>query len=214
MNVIYCISGLGADDRLFAHLRFPEETRIVHLPWFTPRKNESIADYAEQMASQIKDENPVMLGVSFGGMMSIEIAKIRSVKKCILISSIKTTSEKPLYFRLAASIRLNKIVPLRPYQWLEPLENYNLGVSNEEEKELARSYRKNIDLVYSNWAIDTVLHWQNNFIPPDLLHIHGTNDHILPGRYIKDAKWIEGGGHMMVMNHAEAISTLINQFLQ
>lgn len=209
---IFCISGLGADERIFSKLDFHQH-RVRHLPWLTPETNEPLPVYTKRMASAIDAIDPVLIGVSFGGMLAVEIAKILKVRKIILVSSIKTKNEKPFYFKAAAALRLNKWIPLRPYKFLEPLENYNLGIQSEEEKKLAAAYRSNIDLRYSNWAINQVLHWDNIKVPENLIHIHGSHDHVFPLKYIKPNFIIEGGGHLMVMNRAPEISGIINNFL-
>lgn len=210
---IYCISGLGADYRLFQNLRLPQEYRLRHLPWISPDKEESIESYAARIAAGIDEEAPVLVGVSFGGMISVEISKQMPVSRVILISSIKSKSEKPLYFRAAATLRLNKILPLKPYGFLEPIQNYNLGIENEEEKALAEEYRRTINLSYTEWAIDRILNWQNETFPDDIIHIHGSSDHIFPVRYVKPTDIIEGAGHMMVMNRAEEISAILDKAL-
>lgn len=210
---IFCISGLGADERIFSNLQLPQHS-VRHLPWLTPEKKETLRDYTKRMASGIDVEEPVLIGVSFGGMIAIEISKMLPVKKIILISSIKTKFEKPFYFKAAAALRLNRIIPLRPYKFLEPIENYNLGIHSKEEKKLAAEYRSNLDIAYSNWALEQVLHWNNTEIPGQLIHIHGSKDHIFPLKYIKPDYVIRGGGHLMVMNRANEISQIIQQFLK
>lgn len=211
---IYCISGLGADHRIFENLVPPEGYRLKHIPWITQQKNESIEHYAARMAAAIRDPEPVLIGVSFGGMVSVEIAKQRPGSQVIMVSSIKTKHEKPFYFRAASLFRLNKILPLRPYRFLEPLENYNLGIKTTDEKKLAREYRKNLDINYSNWAIERIIHWQNEFIPARIVHIHGSKDHIFPIKYVEPGYVIEGGGHLMIHNRAGDISRIISDTLQ
>lgn len=209
---IFCISGLGADERIFSRLNFHQH-RVRHIPWIIPDRKESLNDYVNAMASQIDTDDPVLIGVSFGGMIAIEIAKTRNVKKVVLISSIKTKFEKPFYYKVASTLRLNKFIPLRPYRILEPIENYSLGVTTPEEKVLAAEYRKHLNITYSNWAIDQVLHWHNTAVPPNLVHIHGSNDHVFPLRYVKPDYIIEGGSHLMVLNRADEISPILQKIL-
>jgi pimeloyl-ACP methyl ester carboxylesterase len=93
---IYFVSGLGADERVFRLLKF-EGYQPVHLHWVAPQAGESIADYAQRLSTQIKSDCPIIIGLSFGGMIAVEIGKHISVEKVILISSVKTTSEIPFY---------------------------------------------------------------------------------------------------------------------
>lgn len=209
MKHIYCISGFGADERVFSKLDFGKND-VHFIPWKIPEKHESITSYAEKMQKDIAHVNPVLVGLSFGGMMSIEIAKLIPAEKVILLSSISTLHELPLFMKISGKLHLNRLIPMKPYSILEPLENYNLGVKTTEQKKLTREYRKNLNLQYSNWAIDQVVTWKNEVIPTKLVHIHGTKDHIFPIKYIKNPDYIiRGGGHLLSMNNAEEVSNIL-----
>lgn len=212
MHHVYCISGFGADHRVFKNLDFGNH-EIHFLPWFTPEAKDTLTSYASKMADRIKHENPVLVGLSMGGMVSVEIGKLINVNKTILISTIKTKNEKPFYFKLAATLKLNKLLPATPYPWLEKFENYNLGINSEIDRELVKEYRKNLDPVFSKWALEEILNWQNDKSPENYLHIHGSNDHIFPIKYVTPTHTISGGGHMMIMNKAREINCIIKQFL-
>jgi pimeloyl-ACP methyl ester carboxylesterase len=212
MKHIYCISGFGADERVFSKLDFGDHP-IHFISWITPVKNESIEEYAKRMSEGIQHENPILTGLSFGGIMSIEIAKIIDLHKVILISSVKTFHEIPLWMRLAGKSKLNKFLPLQPYRILEPIENYNLGIENSDELKLVREYRRNIGHQYSDWAIHQILHWKNEWTPADLVHIHGGKDHIFPIKNIKADYVIPDGGHFMIMNRAKKVNRIIATLL-
>ena len=209
MKHIYCISGFGADERVFSKLDFGKND-VHFIPWKIPEKHESISSYAKRMQEDIAHPNPVLVGLSFGGMMSIEIAKLIPAEKVILLSSVSTFHELPLFMKISGKLHLNRLIPMKPYSILEPLENYNLGVQTPEQKKLTREYRKNLNLQYSYWAIDQIVSWKNEEIPTKVIHIHGTNDHIFPIRYIKNPDYIiQGGGHLLSMNNAEEVSNIL-----
>ena len=212
MKHIYCISGFGADERVFSKLDFGDHP-IHFISWLTPVKKESIEQYAKRMGEKIQHDNPILLGLSFGGIMCIEIAKIIKTHKVILISSIKSFREMPLWMRLAAKSKLNKFFPLKSFRIIEPIENYNLGIENRDELKLVREYRRNIGQQYTKWAIHQILHWKNEWQPGDLIHIHGDKDHIFPIKNIKADYIIPGGGHFMIMNRAEKVNGIIKELL-
>lgn len=206
---IYCISGLGADERIFSKLII-KGYRLQHIPWLPPVANESIEAYAARMATYIQEENAVLIGVSFGGMMAIEIAKQRSLRKVIIISSIKSVAELPAWMKAAGRMRLNKMFPLvRPLSLVEGMANKRLGAFTQEEKEIARAYRKTANEAYVKWAVDKIVNWKNTWQPPALLHIHGDADKIFPFHKIKEPVLINGGTHFMVFNRADEISQKI-----
>jgi pimeloyl-ACP methyl ester carboxylesterase len=213
MKHIYCISGFGADDKLFSKFDLHDH-RVHFIHWNIPAGNETIGEYAENLTHQIHHENPVLLGLSFGGMMCIEIAKIIPVQLVILISSIKSFHEMPYWMRLSGKLKLDKIFPMKSFKFFEPLENYNLGIETETEKMLVTAYRNNIDQRYTDWAIDKILNWNNEWKPANLFHIHGDHDRIFPIKKIKADHIVADGGHFMIMNKAELVNAVLNQALQ
>ncbi|MDY7021951.1 MAG: alpha/beta hydrolase, partial [Cyanobacteriota bacterium] len=107
---VYFISGLGADKRVFRRLK-TEGYQPVHIDWIEPEKGESISDYAQRLATQIKSENPILVGLSFGGLIAVEMAKHLNPEKVILISSAKNHTEVPPYFKLFRWFPIHRIFP-------------------------------------------------------------------------------------------------------
>mgnify|MGYP001157886624 CR=1 FL=1 len=213
MKTIYCISGLGADERAFSKLEVKgHELKIIR--WLMPETDEPLQQYAERMRATITEEEPVLMGLSFGGMLCTEIAKQIPVKKIIIISSIKSSSEIPFWMKTAARLRLNKIVPLKSTKLTQPIQNMMLGVETAEEKTLVASLRSEVDLPYTNWAVNQAINWKNDWQHPHLYHIHGDNDHMFPIKNIRPDFTIKNGGHFMIMNKAAEVSNCINSILQ
>ncbi len=209
MKTIYCISGLGADEKAFSRLDITGH-KLVSLPWLVPLKSETIQGYARRMVEKVEDKNPVLMGLSFGGMMCIEMARHMKTDKVILISSIKSATELPLWMRYSGKLKLNRILPMKSYSLFEPIQNIVLGVKDKAEKAMVRKYRREAPQAYVDWAINEVLNWRNTWQPPSLFHIHGDHDRTFPIRYIKPTHLVKGGGHFMIMNKASEISRYIN----
>ena len=213
MKKIYCISGLGADEGAFSRLDI-KGYQLTYIPWLLPEKNESINAYAKRMSVVIIDENPIIMGLSFGGMMAIEIAKLLPVNKIILISSITSMDELPVWMRRVAMFNLNKFFTMRSHKVLEPIQNRLLGVSkNSAEIEMVRNYRKNAPILYTTWAVNEVINWRNDFKHPSIFHIHGDNDKMFPIKKLSPTYVVKGGGHFMIMNKAAEVSDYINSIL-
>lgn len=212
MKTIYCISGLGADERVFKYLDIPGY-EIHFINWVEPERNEDISAYAFRLTSQINDKVPILLGLSFGGMMAIEISKLIPVSLIILISSIKSMNELPRWLKIAGRLNLDRILPLRTTKLSEPLQNYNLGVESPEEKQLAHEYRKTANRKYINWAVNRIVNWKNCNCDAPLYHIHGAKDRIFKIKNIKPNHVIADGGHLMIMNRAAEINSKITEIL-
>jgi pimeloyl-ACP methyl ester carboxylesterase len=207
---IYVLSGLGADERVFKNLIFPKY-EVIYIDWLTPIKKETIQDYARRISKSIDCTDPILLGLSFGGMMAIEIAKLINVRKLILISTAKTKYELPFYYRLVGFLKLNRIVP---NSWLKRhnfLMNWVFGAKSDPEKNMLLKILQETDQNYFSWAIDKVANWENVDTPDNYVHIHGTRDKILPSFFVKNAQLIKGGGHLMVLNKSEVINGFLNE---
>jgi pimeloyl-ACP methyl ester carboxylesterase len=212
MKHLYFFSGLGVDERMFAKL---DLSGLDHtfIQWIGPRENETIESYAKRISSQITETEPVLIGLSFGGMMAIEVSKILPVRKTIIISSIKHRKEIPVWHMLAGKLLLHHLVPTAFLKSPGPFKNWLFGASTKEEKQLMAAVLKDTDPEFLEWAIDKILNWKNQTIPPGLLHIHGTKDKLLPARRLKDYNKIEGGEHLMVYSRPEEIISLIRKHL-
>src|SRR5687768_45663 len=98
MKEVYCISGLGADRRIFKHLHV-DRVNFNFIDWIPPKHGESMQSYARRLSRQLENTEAILLGVSFGGMMAIELSRIFPVSGVVLISSIKTHAELPFWMR-------------------------------------------------------------------------------------------------------------------
>lgn len=213
MKTIYCISGLGADERAFSKLNI-EAYQLKVIQWLQPLPKETIEEYATRMRAEINEENPVLMGLSFGGMLCIEISKQIPVQKIIIISSVKSYQELPLWMKAVGHLKLNKIAPIRSNHKLSlSLQNHFLGITTKEEKEIVAVSRKKHNTSYVQWAVDKVVNWKNNWQHPAIFHIHGDKDRMFPVKRIKPTYTIKNGGHFMIMNRAAEVSVFINQSL-
>lgn len=211
---IYLISGMGADERLFYKLRFPENYIVHHLPWLTPvSASETIEAYAARFVAQIEHPDPILLGVSFGGIMSVEIAKQIPVKKVVLVSSIKHSGEKPAYMRWVRKLRLNNLPDQLIFQPRYPVVKYYNNIETEEDAQLLKSFMSKQHNDYMRWAINVIIRWNSDFTPASLYHIHGTNDRPFPFKYVQPTHTIKGGGHFMVLNRHEQVNAILQEIL-
>ncbi|MDB5273806.1 MAG: hypothetical protein JWO58_2173 [Chitinophagaceae bacterium] len=207
---VYCISGLGADERAFAALHFNRP--VVHVKWLTPFKKESLTSYCKRLIEQIDtSEDFILLGVSFGGMLACEFNKYIHPKHTIIISSAAQASELPWLYKVMGRIRLANWLPtfmLLPPSFVLP---YLFGIKDPAQKLILQNISRDTDLVFLRWAVGEITRWKNTFIPPHLLRIHGDKDKVLPA-LSPDAQVIKGGGHFMIIDRANEISALINKY--
>ena len=106
--------GMSANPLIFKRIKFSDEKYEIHfLKWAKPVLNESIENYSKRLLDFIKHKNPILIGVSFGGLIVQEISKLIDVEKVIIISSIKSNRELPLYMKSAKFLKLYNYFPLK-----------------------------------------------------------------------------------------------------
>jgi len=208
---LYFVPGLAASIDIFEYLELPEDACEIHyLDWLVPlSENETLSAYATRMCERIKHDNPVLIGVSFGGVMVQEMSKIVSTKKTIIISSVKTKHELPRRLQIAKATKAYKLFPTKAIVNIESFAKYAFGSIAQKRIDLYRKYLSMRDEIYLPWAVYNVLHWQQETPLPNIVHIHGSADGVFPIKHIKNCTTIEGGTHVMILNKAKKISELL-----
>lgn len=199
---VYFVPGLAASSLIYEYIKLPEEDyEMYFLEWFLPKTNETIEDYALRMTKKIKHENPVLVGVSFGGILVQEMSNHIKTKKTIIISSIKSNKELPLRLKVVKTTKAYKIVPTHLFSNIEILVKYAFGENVVSRRlKLYEKYLQMRDKKYLDWAIENVILWRRTKPDQNVIHIHGTEDGVFPIKNIKDYIAIKGGTHIMIMN--------------
>jgi pimeloyl-ACP methyl ester carboxylesterase len=218
---LYLLSGLGADKMVFQNLDL-DEYNVHHISWITPHEDESIEQYSTRLLPQITSPSPIIVGLSFGGMIAVEVAKQMiaaevakqiQIEKLILISTAKTRTELPFYIKYAGKLHLHKLLPLKILNRANPISYWLFGITTQSEKKLLKQILNDTDLVFLKWAIDKIVNWQNDTIIKNCFHIHGSSDKLLPIVFTNPDCIIQNGGHFMVLNMADEITSLLKMTL-
>lgn len=212
MKKVYFISGLGADKRAFSFLDL-SFCDPVFIEWIDPLEKETLKGYAIRLRKLIPETDPIIVGVSFGGMLVTEMAKEDLNVKGIVISSSKTTKEFP------GILRAGKYFPF--YKWLpSPLLKKiilafrpTISAKGVEQKKLVKQIIIDSDIQFLKWALNSILHWKNDRVPKNVTHIHGTADNLLPYRLVKADYSVKNGKHLMVMDEFEEVSSLLKELI-
>ncbi len=221
MKHLYCISGLGADERIFSKIEWPEDICVHYLTWLPPLdQEESLQSYARRMSAAIAEPDPILMGASFGGIMSIEISKLIPVQKIVLVSSITSYRELPWWMRTCGRLKLDAVLPRKgnfrkklPLQVFHPVQNFFLGAESDEAKMLAAEFRDKVDTAYLKWSIHHILNWKNEGIEVPFVQIHGSKDKLFPVSNVKPTHVVENTGHFMVFQRPAEVSRLLSSIL-
>jgi len=209
----YFISGLGADKKAFRKIKLPDGYEPVYLDWIPPQKNESLSNYARRFSSLIKNDDAfILIGLSFGGMLASEIARLRRPMKTIIISSLASSNELPWYFKQAGKLGLHKAVPMTFLKAGTVIKNI-MGVASKEDKAIIYNYAKTADPGMVRWSLHAIVNWDQPDRLPGIVHLHGSSDRMLPLRYTHPDFVIKGGGHLMIFNKADEVNKILKDVL-
>ena len=193
--------GMAANPSIFNNIKLSESDFVVHyLEWLIPNKNETISNYAKRLLENVKHQSPVLIGVSFGGIIVQEMAKHIETKKVIIVSSVKSNKELPKRMIFAKYTKAYKILPTNLVSNVELIAKYAFGERVVKRLELYEKYLSIRDKSYLDWAIFQIVNWEQKIPNPNIIHIHGEKDPVFPISHIKDCIIIKGGTHIMIIN--------------
>ena len=199
---VYMMPGMAANNEIFERIKFSSPFEVHLLSWFMPNQDESLVSYAERMCEKVTHPNPVLIGVSFGGILVQEMSKIISCRKVIIISSVRTWREFPIHMRIT---RKTSVYKFYPFQWIDNLEDFVgfvFGPTARKRMNLNKKYLSVRSPEYLNWSLEVLFNWSQDAPLPNVTHIHGTYDMVFPALHLKDFIPVPKGTHVMIMTRA------------
>jgi pimeloyl-ACP methyl ester carboxylesterase len=198
---VYFMPGLAASPAIFEKIALPKDDfEVVLLEWEIPLDNETLADYAKRMTEKITHERPVLIGVSFGGILVQEMSRFIETRKTIIISSVKSNIEFPIKMKLAKTTKAYKLIPTNLLLNIESLAKFSFGDKVNQRLKLYEKFLSVRDKRYLDWAIEQIILWDRTEIDKNIIHIHGDADDVFPIKYIKECIIVKGGTHIMILN--------------
>lgn len=200
---VYLMPGMGANPRIFEFISLSDRFDVNLLSWIPPQKNETLDQYALRMCERINHKNPILIGVSFGGVLVQEMAKYIDCKKVIIISSVKSNEELPKHMKLAQLTNAHRLLPT---QWIKNIETFALFVLGKRIQRRFEHYTRYLserDPDYLNWAIDRLVKWNRNVPDQSIIHIHGARDSVFPLKNIKDPFIKIDGDHAIILTKSD-----------
>jgi len=205
---VYFMPGLAASSSIFERITLPIDVfEIILLEWEIPEAHESLSEYAERISKKVLHINPVLIGVSFGGILVQEMAKFLDVKKLIIISSVKTNLEFPTAFKVAKTTKAYKLLPTNLISNIENLAKFSFGDKVKQRLELYKKFLSVRDKKYLDWAIEKIILWDRTETDKNVTHIHGDADEVFPIKNIEKCIVVKGGTHIMILSKFKWFNT-------
>lgn len=215
---LYLVSGMAASEELFSELPRCSCFQLRYIKWVPVSKNESIESYALKLAEQIDQSKPFVIGgVSFGGIVAMEIARHLKPEMVILISSVKNGNEIPSYYRFPGTgLSLSLMKPFMGLNRFIPasLLGFLFGVRDPILAKILKRMVIKADPYLLLWSLRTLSGWAGTVGVDKLVHIHGTADRLFPIRYVKPDLAVDAAGHLLVYTHGEIVMQFIHSAIE
>lgn len=198
---VYFMPGLAANASIFERISLPEDQFDTYfMEWEIPLNNETLNEYALRISKKITHKNPVLIGVSFGGILVQEMAQFLDSKKIIIISSVKSNLEFPTTFKLAKQTNAYKLIPTSLIAQIDNLAKFTFGDRVKQRLKMYQKFLSVRDKKYLDWSIEKIIMWDRKKVDPNVIHIHGDADEVFPIKNIKNCIVVKGGTHIMILS--------------
>jgi len=169
---LYGVSGLGADHRVFKYLDLSPP--IIPIKWIHPKKNETLESYASRLIDQIDTDEPYgFIGVSFGGLLTVELSKILKPSYVIQVSSAETHTELRRFYQILGQSKVLKVLPSFLFDPPRVLAHW---LFNAKNKKLLNEILDDTDPNFAKWCVHALCSWKNKTtVQAPLLKIGSTS---------------------------------------
>ena len=211
---VYFMPGLAANASIFERISLPENQYDTYfMEWEIPLDNETLSEYALRISKKVTHDNPVLVGVSFGGILVQEMAQFLNTRKIIIISSVKSNLEFPTAFKLAKQTKAYKLIPTSLIDNVYNLAKFTFGEKVIKRLKLYQMFLTVRDKKYLDWSIESIILWDRKKADPNVVHIHGDADEVFPIKYIKDCIVVKGGTHIMILTKYKWINAYLPKII-
>ena len=218
------LPGLGANESLFIEQKkkFPH---ALFPKWLAPHKNESLSSYAKRWANEFSPTPKILVGMSFGSQVAIELAHHLDVKKVIVISGFSSSEQVSNRFRRQVKWGL-----CLPDFFIRFIARHILAKAFAKTERLSAEHQNvlkkmvdDMDLHFFRWASKAAADWKTNQMPNcPIIEIHGENDAVItlrdkrkaPQKHLADLDspvdhLIRDASHLIQMTKAEIVNRIL-----
>lgn len=216
MTRLVLLPGLGTTEGLFAPQRraFPA---LEVPPWLEPERAETVPAYGRRMAATLgpAGSDLVLGGVSFGGMVALEMARHVPARAVVLIAS--ATTGRALTRVAHGLARVGRPLPARalpPPRPLWPVVAWAFGARTAEDRALVYELIRTSRPGFAKWGLGALLDWDPGGQQPcPVRRIHGLEDRLIGAARVPADMVIPGAGHLINVTHAADVNAFIRAAL-
>jgi hypothetical protein len=207
-------SGLGLDAR-YVTPPFPLQFELYVPPWIDPLPDESLESYAQRIIPTlpIDDTQEYYIGgVSFGGMVALEVSRHQNPRAVFLISSCPSYRQVSWLVRMPGKFLAPYVEPdfVKHFLWLAPLAIRLTGPLHRTQRDLLIDIWNHATLEVMRWGAMIMTQWEfTHTLKAPVHEMHGRYDLFIPLSGVRPEAIIENGWHAFNLTHPRAMFDFI-----
>jgi pimeloyl-ACP methyl ester carboxylesterase len=209
-------SGLGLDAR-YVTPSFPLPFELYVPPWIDPLPNESLESYALRIVPTLPIDHATEYyigGVSFGGMVALEVSRHLNPRGVFLISSCPSYRQVSWLVRLPGKLIAPYVTPdfVKHFLWLAPLAIRLTGPLHREQRNLLIDIWNHANLKVMRWGAMIMTQWEfTHRLAAPVHHLHARYDLFIPLSNVEPEAIVADGWHAFNLTHPREMFNFIAQ---
>lgn len=193
----------------------PQRAALPHIEtpdWIPHVPRESLQAYARRLAESLNIREPAILGgVSMGGMIALEMARVVPTRSVILIGSARRIGTLNPWLKWSErASRLSPTILLDKGRLLAPIFLGRGGLIPREDRKLLIRMAQEMRPEFLRWAARALIEWPGCADPGVPVHsIHGDRDWVFAAGKIKPDHVIAKGSHVLNLSHPREVNDFI-----
>lgn len=200
---------------MFEKTEVPKGFQKHYIEWIEPiSDNEPLSQYIIRLKDQIMHPYPLFAGLSFGGVIALELSKEYQSDKVMLISSFRNKEDLTFPIRILLRTKAYKIIPDIDLNLVRRIMRQAYAVRS------GVAINKIIEMMgdhsprYLRWSVRMIDEYQHNTSNKAQIHsIIGNKDRLVKVWDDHPIQIIKGGTHIAVYKHANKVNEIIAEIL-
>ncbi len=212
---LFLITGFALDRNAFSKLDLPKQ-RVQYLDLIEVEPGDTLATYANRLIAAT-DYGPRdwIGGVSLGGMLALEIARLRGTRGAVLIASATHPRFVRGIFRALATV-----APEAPEAFLRlifgavPRTLYKLNMMNKTDRDALARVMSRFPISLLRRLPPIIMGWPGCVTKAPLYRLHSTGDWMIRFDGLgQTMKIIQGRNHLLTVSHPQICSDFLMEIL-
>ncbi|MDA8692976.1 hypothetical protein N9L92_02860 [Saprospiraceae bacterium] len=215
MKRVIFISGLGANEMAFSNIGELSYKKVM-VKWIPVTQEDTLLSYTERLISIYSiSNNDILVGLSFGGLISQKISALLGNKLLILVSSFRSKEDLKLLFRLPLTLGIHKLMPTFKIPIIDSIVARVLNGGNKDSIPVLNKMLQSTDYKLMKWSLDSIDKAESVDLSETVVYLLiGDKDLIVKTWKADNRTILKGGSHFAVYDQGVYMTELIKDIIR